>query len=253
VVTGLSALALWAVLASPASAAPDPVQGAFAGESFPWYHARAGRVRPVLPRPDWHAGWLGSVGDWFERVGKWVSGWFRGMNRWRVPGVAGMGDLVAIGLAMLFLTLVLVGLLELLRRYRPLAAEAGVQAVSVGRGSARRVEGLPLGSEIDLSDPWGAARRLRDRGDYAAAVVHLFAHQVLTLDRLGQIRIVPGRTGRQLVRSVADRSLRERVEPTLRLFEAVYYGHRAPSAEAFETVWVHALAFEDQVSAGVAS
>src|SRR5262249_15502550 len=46
-----------------------------------------------------------------------------------------------------------------------------------------------------------------------------------------------GRTGRQYVRSVADPALRAVVEPTLRLFETVYYGRRVPSAEAFEAVW----------------
>ncbi len=31
---------------------------------------------------------------------------------------------------------------------------------------------------------------------------------------------------------------------TLRLFEEIYYGHRRPSAQAFEQVWSRALALE---------
>ena len=69
------------------------------------------------------------------------------------------------------------------------------------------------------------------------------------MHRRKRLRLVPGRTGRQLVRSVADRELRLCVEPTLRLFELVYYGHRAPSAEAFEAVWALALQFQSRVSA----
>ena len=97
---------------------------------------------------------------------------------------------------------------------------------------------------LGAGDPWDEARRLRGLGDYAGAVVYLFAHQLLALERARQVRLVPGRTGRQLVRSVADRALGAAVEPTLRMFEAVYYGRRAPTVEAFEAVWAQVGAFE---------
>jgi hypothetical protein len=100
-----------------------------------------------------------------------------------------------------------------------------------------RVQGLPVGIQDIRGDPWEEAVRRRARGDFAGAVVYLFAHQLLVLERLKQIRLMPGRTGRQYVRSVADPALRAVVEPTLRLFETVYYGRRVPPAEAFEAVW----------------
>jgi hypothetical protein len=43
------------------------------------------------------------------------------------------------------------------------------------------------------------------------------------------------------------------VEPTLRLFETVYYGHRIPSASMFEPVWASAEAFRRRVAGGEAS
>lgn len=257
--TSLAGLTLWVALAAPglsppapADAGPDPVRPVLAGEGFPWYDAGAGRVKPILPWPDFGGGWLKSVGDWLSRRGKAVSRWFRWLNYWRIPWIGGMGDLIAIGLAMLLLTLVLVLLLELLRRYRPLGGDEPTPA-AVLAGSARRIEGLPAGVRLDAADPRAEAERLRALGDYAGAVVYLFAHQLLTLERIKQIRLVPGRTGRQLVRSVGDRQIRGGVEPTLRLFEAVYYGRRAPTAPAFEAVWAQAMAFERQVSAGVVS
>ena len=94
--------------------------------------------------------------------------------------------------------------------------------------------------------------RRRREGDYAGAVVYLFAHQLLTLDRLEKIRLTPGKTGRQLVRSVKEKPWRDPVEPTLRLFEAVYYGHQKISAEAFEGVWALAEAFERRAAEVVA-
>ena len=76
---------------------------------------------------------------------------------------------------------------------------------------------------------------------------------MLTLDRLRLIRLVPGRTGRQLIRTIVDPQWRACVAPTLRLFESVYYGRRTPTREAFEAVWTSAEAFERRVAAGTAS
>ena len=105
--------------------------------------------------------------------------------------------------------------------------------------------------EFESSDPWEEAIRRRGRGDLAGAVVCLFAHQLLTLSRLGLVRLAPGRTGRQLLGAVADAEFRALVRPTLRLFEAVYYGHRTPSAEEFAAVWAGVEAFQRRVALGV--
>jgi hypothetical protein len=248
---------VWMALGSPGPAAAatqninpaDPVRRALARESFPWYDATSGRVKPILSRLDFGSGWLKRVGEWIDRVGRWLARPFRALDRWRLPGLGHAGDLIAIGLALLLLTLVLVLLLELLRRYRPLADEEGNRIATGRAGIGGRLEGLPMGDTVDLTDPWGMAQRLRDRGDYAGAVVHLFAHQLLTLSSLGQLRLVPGRTGRQLVRAIDDGRLRAQVRPTLELFEAVYYGQHVPTAEAFEGVWTHALAFQESLAA----
>ncbi len=243
---------------SPAPA-PEPIRSVFKGEAFPWYDADAGRVKPVLPlevRFAWLDGLVSRINRFFGWIGdrlSAVAGWFRWMNGWRMPGVGGVGDVLMIGLAMLFLTVVLVVLLELLRRYRPPAGQDAALTASIRAGSAQRIEGLPAGVRLDSADPWAEAQRLRARGDYAGAVVYLFAHQLLCLDRLKQLRLVPGRTGRQLVRAVGDRQLRVMVEPTLGLFEGFYYGHRVPSAEAFEAVWSLALQFQSRLVAAESS
>lgn len=104
-------------------------------------------------------------------------------------------------------------------------------------GSASRVAALPAGLSVATDDPWSEARRRRDQGDLSGAIVCLFVHLLLTLERQGTIRLVPGRTGRQLVRAIGPEDLRALVEPTLRLFEAAYYGHHQPSPEAFAVAW----------------
>ena len=250
-ISALSALTLGMALAGGVVEAPsggEAVRPVLQGESFPWYDAKHERVVPRLPWPDLHFAWLDRASDWLDLRFQGMGRWFRWMNGRRIPGIGGAGDLVAIGLAMLLLTLLLVGLMELLRRYRPLPNEEdSARLANTSGGSATRIEGLPAGVSLDAADPLVEARRRRDRGDYAGAIVYLFAHQILTLDRLKQVRLVPGRTGRQLIRSVPRRDLKRCVEPTLRLFEAVYYGHRAPSADAFETAWACAQEFEQAV------
>jgi hypothetical protein len=231
-----SSLALAAVAAAEpplisAGGPPPPVRSALEKGSYPWYDAKADAVKPVWPPREWNL-------DWLDR-------WLRGKN---LDLAARAGDWVAIVLAMLGLLILLAVLGQLWRLYRPGAAET--LASARGPGTASRIEGLPEGLRPETHDPWAEAVRYRAQGDYARAVVCLFAHQLLTLDRLRQIRLVPGRTGRQYVRAIDDRKFRAWVEPTLRLFESVYYGHHIPSAEAFEQVWDLAEAFERQVAVG---
>jgi hypothetical protein len=253
--SGVAVAMLFATMPPPEGAAVsarswavqgDAVRAALAKQGYPWYEPSTDRVKPVLPWPDLYVkpgGRLESFGEWLKGALEWVGSWFRWLNHIRLPGIGSLGDVIAIGLAMLLLTVLLVGLLELLRRYRPLGVDAAAKA-AVRAGSAQRIEGLPAGVRVGAVDPWLEAQRMRERGDFAGAIIHLFAHQLMTLHRLRQIRLVPGRTGRQLVRAVGDRRLRSLVEPTLRLFEAVYYGHRAPSAEIFDSVWAVAEEFE---------
>jgi hypothetical protein len=228
-----------AVSVSVASQSPDaaPVRKALGTANYPWYDAASDSARPVWPpqERDW---------DWLDR-------WLRGR---RIPGGASLGAdagrLVAFTLAMLALAVLLGVLVVLWRQYQP--EGQGWLATARGPGRAARIEGLPAGLDPAVDDPWNEVLRCRARGDYARAVVYLFVHQIVTLDRLRQVRLVPGQTGRQLVRSIGDPQFRGWVQATLRLFESVYYGHRGATAQAFEPVWVAAEAFERRVAEGVA-
>jgi hypothetical protein len=234
--------------AQPAQAGGD-VHQVLAKGRFPWYDAKNDRVKPVLPAPDFGGGPWKTWGNWLSDLFAPLGRFFRGLNGWHVPGIGGLGDVVAVGLALLLLTVVLVALLELLRRYRRTTDEEAAARAAALSGRTARIEGLPAADRLNLADPWAEAQRLRARGDLAGAIIHLFAYQLLTLARVRKLRLVPGRTARQLIRAVTDTGLRTTVEPTLRLFEAVYYGHHAPSSAAFETVWLQVEAFERQVAA----
>ncbi len=213
---------------------PSPqVRAALQKGSYPWYDPKTDAVRPVWPPS--------------EAAENWLSRWLRS---WRFDRLERIGEVVAWGLTFLALLILLGLLVRLWRIYRPQGELLLRRRRRSGDAPARiePVGELPEGlrPEDGASDPWSEAIACRARGDYARAAVHLFADQLLTLDRLGKIRLAPSRTGRQLVRSVADDAVRRRVGPALRLFESVYYGHLVPDAATFEPVWREAEAFHHE-------
>jgi hypothetical protein len=216
-----------------ASTSTSPVREALTEGDYPWYDSANDSAKSTIPRADWNLDW---VPDW-------------NLGTVKVPGLGSLGDLIALLMIVAALAVFAGTLYWLWRRYEPGLADAEAEARR--RVGALRIEGLPEGLRPETGDPWNEAVRRRERGDYAGAVVCLFAHQLLTLDRLGYVRLVPGRTARQLVRAIDDAYFHRCVEPTLGLFEAVYYGHRSPSREAFEAVWAFAEQFEQRVAGGV--
>lgn len=220
-----------ACLLSLATLAAEPdaaVKSALAKGDYPWYDAPADAVKPLAPPNPVEPRNSSSSSEW---------------------SVPGLGDLIVF----VVMTAVLVALVALLAwawmRFRP--DPEGLIERKRATGTSSRVTSLPTGLNVDLTDPLGEARRLRGAGDYAGAIVCVFVHQLLVLDRMGQTRLAPGRTARQLVRNVGDVEARRLVEPTLRMFEAVYYGHQVPSFDAFESVWASAERFESWAAQGV--
>ncbi len=212
----------------------EGVRSALSEGKYPWYDAKADAPKPIWPVDLDLAQWLKKYFSWLDRV--------------RLPeiGSVSIGNLVVLGIVLLAAAVFAVLLLEAWRRYRPME-QGPTKDHAVSSGSTI-VEGLPAGIPNDVRDPWAEAVRLRAAGDYAGAIVYLFAHQLMTLDRLKFVRLIPGKTGRQLVRTISDRQFHAWVEPTLRLFEVAYYGHREPSRDEFEAVWKLADAFQRGVA-----
>lgn len=221
------ALALTAT-AGPADAAAardDTVRESLARGGYPWYDSRTDSLIAIRTPAS------------------------RERDQSRIPDVrvSNPGRYVSIGLAILGIALFIALLVELWRRYEPAAGQLPSSPSSSPIG---RITGLPAGLNPELGDPWAEALRCRERGDYSRAIVCVFAHQLIALERLRVLRLAPGRTGRQLVRAIDDPRLRGPVEQTLRLFETVYYGQVTPSAAVFESVWSHAQEFERLITEG---
>jgi hypothetical protein len=231
---GLALALVLAVASASTSASPrentqQAVRSALERGGYPWYDAPNDAARPITPielpdaPPKTREGWSG-----FQF------------------GAGDLGQLIvfvfmAVGLIALF-----VYLARTWQRY--LERLEGTRNPRHPPGSASRVASLPAGLGVETDDPWNEARRRRDGGDLTGAIICLFVHILIILDRRGKLRLAPGRTGRQLVRSIGAEEIRRRVEPTLRLFEAAYYGHRAPTPEAFAEAWAQAELVERLVA-----
>jgi hypothetical protein len=212
----------------------DPVGSALGKGAFSWYDSATDQAKAIDPP---------AIRERASTAGNSSPSW-----GWRQA----LGSLMSLSLFGLALAALIALMVWFWRVHQPIDQGENVGA-SKGTGGISRVESLPEGMRdaIASSDPWEEAVRRRDRGDLAGAVIYLFAHQLLTLSRLGLVRLAPGRTGRQLLRSVADVEFRALAQPTLRHFEVVYYGHRNPTPDEFAALWDRAEAFERRVAGGV--
>lgn len=113
-----------------------------------------------------------------------------------------------------------------------------------------RVEELPVALGKAPADYLDEAQRLYRRGDYALAVVYLFSHQLLQLDRRHWVRLVKGKTNRQYLREVrrSSASGSEQIAAifagTVLLFEEVFFGKRLPPRDQLDQVWNNIDRFE---------
>jgi hypothetical protein len=206
-------------------------------------------VRAVGPRePGWVKGLVDQIDKLgarlksaLDRIGKFLS---RLAPR-RAADNATSGDALMTALLWIALTGLLVALARLWYRRQAFSSAKAPDRCGPGRGT---ILGELAGAARPINvDPWSEAIMRREAGDLAGAIVYLFVHQLISLDQRGMIRLAPGVTGRQYVSGLADRDLRQSLGATLGLFEEVHYGHRRPSAAAFEAAWSRALAFRRDV------
>jgi Domain of unknown function (DUF4129) len=231
-------------LAGPAgkpSAAAGPVGRALREGKYPWYDSEADELRPVWPtKIRWLDRVMKRMDALIEAIGKFLSRLnFGGARRISVSG-----DWIGTVILLTALAVFLASVFWLWRRRMSGAADG--ESARAKLGAAARLTDLPEGMGLGDGDPWTEAERRRAAGDLAGAVVCLFAHQLKSLDQLGLIRLVPGRTGRQYLHVVRDQELADSLGATLRLFEDVYYGRKRPTAQAFESVWHRALLFRER-------
>lgn len=178
----------------------------------------------------------------------------------RGGGGGGGGDLLVF-LMWTLLALLLVLLVYLIARayLNREVSEAETVVNSAVGGDIARVEELPVALTTAPEDYLSEAQRLYSKGDFAQAIVYLFSHQLLALDRRHWVRLVKGKTNRQYLREVrrsaapAANELATLFEQTVLLFEEVFFGKRLPVREKIDATWQQIDAFEKMLEASVAN
>jgi Domain of unknown function (DUF4129) len=214
-----------------------PARQALRAGSYPWYDPADDTVKPTSP--PWLSGFR-------ERLQKIAEALGRFLARFRFGSVAVSG-IDSLGTLLLLAALVAFFVVLIILWFRLDGIATADRIGAMGRlGTAARLAQLPEGIRPGGNDPWAEALARQAAGDLAGAVISLFAHQLLSLDQLGLIRLAPGRTARQYIRALGDPDFRDYVSATLGLFEDVYYGRKRPTRAAFESVWRSAQAFEER-------
>lgn len=83
------------------------------------------------------------------------------------------------------------------------------------------------------------AERLMRQGQYDQAIILLFGHQLLLLDRFGLLRLNRGKTNRKYVRETraVDSELADQLQDTVHAFERSYFGRHSMTEPEFAQLW----------------
>jgi hypothetical protein len=149
-------------------------------------------------------------------------------------------DLEWLGWVLIVLVVLLV-LWMLLRVYWTRSPRAGGadDAALVGRPvSVDRLEELPFQLDQPVGDLLSEARRAAEAGDYDRAIVLLYSHQLLELDKREAIRLTKGKTNRQYLRELRlCTGLAPLLATSMVAFEDVFFGGHTLDRERFEECW----------------
>jgi hypothetical protein len=211
---------LIAAEADPEQAISDGAKALDSWWDYPWYDDQSDDVRPINVQPRAQAA--------PTRTRSGTSSW----------GLEWLGWLL--------IALVVVGVLVMvLRTYWA----GGFRGSSTGKAnvvgaavSVDRLEELPFQLERGTDDLLGEARRAAEAGDFDRAIVLLYSHQLLELDKRDAIRLTKGKTNRQYLRELRlHPGFAPLLATSMVAFEDVYFGGHSLGRERFEECWRQAV------------
>ncbi|QEG40691.1 DUF4129 domain-containing protein [Roseimaritima ulvae] len=210
-----------------------------------WYDSETQQLRPVTVRE--------RIDDASNRNSRWLPKPER-VSRANPAAGGGGGGATGVGTSsasniigwvlMTFLAVLMIGVLVYF-------FSKGEMEVDIGAGKRRktrhdpfdqdlteRMEQLPVEVRQQGSDMRGEAERRMRAGDFDTAIIYLFGHQLLQLDRYQMLRLSRGKTNRQYVREANASGESGRIlQQTVDSFEASYFGRHAVTASRFEFLW----------------
>ena len=168
----------------------------------------------------------------------------------RAPNLTWLGALLQVlGIAALVALLVLIAVLITRAFLSSEVTETAGSKVVETTHDVDRVEHLPFQLRKPTGDFLSEARRLYEAGDYSQAILYLYSHFLVQLDRQHVIRLAKGKTNRQYLRETRSRPvLFPILEITMISFEDVFFGHHKITREQFEASWNRLAEFEAELA-----
>lgn len=223
------------------SAVEDARQSLGTGGAFPWYDRQADAPRPLR---------LQRVEDDSEGRKSNAVNTPATPTTMRPPNLSWLGWMLQVaGISFLVALLVLV-VVFITRAFlsSEVTETAGSKVVETSH-DVDRVEHLPFQLRKPTGDFLSEARRLYEAGDYSQAILYLYSHFLVQLDRQHVIRLAKGKTNRQYLRETRSRPvLFPILEITMVSFEDVFFGHHKISREQFEASWNRLSEFEAELA-----
>jgi hypothetical protein len=235
-----------AATAEAIEAGRQSLEKGYIRERYPWYDSEADDVRRINVKTPWSWDW-----SWWTSFWSWLFGLFSGWNfDFKLFGRSFSFFQVRVWLGLLTLA---VGLIYLLTKVylRKEAADHARHGAQATEADVDRVEALPEAARRHVADLLAEARRAYELGNFGEAIVYLFSHQLLQLDRRHLIRLTKGKTNRQYLREIGPRrALANLVERTMVAFEDVFFGAHVLDRDRFEACWSQLGRFDQLVEEG---
>lgn len=215
----------------------DPVKKSLEDQSFPWYDKEKETEKPVsiVADPDEtgqrDSKWLGS-GNWQSKQN----------TRTIRPFSTGLGTVfqviiwIAVALGLLGLSyIVIVAFMKLDAKNVLGGGDEEVEEEEVDR---TRIENLPFQVKRPNANLLAEAQACYDRGEYNDAIIYLYSHQLIELDKRQAIHLTKGKTNRQYVRELRERpKLSNILESSVLLFEEAFFGRHSITRNQIDRCW----------------
>lgn len=113
----------------------------------------------------------------------------------------------------------------------------------------QRIAELPAELRDTNVNPRTELERLMESGDFDQAIIFLYGHQLLMLDRAAVLRLSRWKTNNQYVREARHEEFAGKtLAQTVGAFERSYFGRHSIAREQFDTLWKNNLALEQWIS-----
>ena len=202
---------------------------------YPWYDSASDGLQPVDIVEPWNWDWLWNLLNFNFGLPNWSFNWLQ----WLFWGLI----VLVLGLLVWFL---IRAFLKCNKETEDLLSAQGESPEE----ERRRIEALPepVRQRTRLLD---AAQRHYQEGNFNEAIIYLFSHQLVCLDKNFLIRLARGKTNRQYLRELGRRDTTKRIlADTIVAFEDVFFGGRSIGRERFERCWNRLGEFEALAAGG---